>query len=460
MWIFRGTLKAARLWRQCATRSLSVASEPRTTAAAGSSPWVWCGTPNATASATAGCDRSTSSISTGETFSPLRLMSSLSRPRSVSTPLSSSWPWSPVPEPSADERRGVRLRVGLVSLDHVGAAYDHLADRTGCLKLAGVVHDPDIHAGPLAYRAGYAVAWRQWVRRHLVRGLRHTVGLDHRHAEGRLHMLHGGRGEGRAARADEAQAPRIRGGAPAPGPGQQRLKHRGHSGEPRGLILVYEGPEAHRVEAGRCDHGASRTESREGRRHQPVYVEQWHYAEGYVPVGEVVGLDDVLDGCGEVPVRQRHTLGAAGSPAGMQHERHVVGLWGRGFKALRRGLAAGFGRLQDDAALFVERGPDVQDRGRRRAAGLLSSVVPGDERLRVGVVHVEFELGGLVGRVQGGRRAGRRDRQERHDRLYAVGQDDGYPVSPGYAHCAELLREPPHLAPQRVVGQDGPPGGH
>ena len=51
----------------------------RTTAAATSSPHVACGTPNATASATAGCASSASSISRGEIFSPPRLISSLMR---------------------------------------------------------------------------------------------------------------------------------------------------------------------------------------------------------------------------------------------------------------------------------------------------------------------------------------------------------------------------------------------
>ena len=54
-----------------------------TTAAATSSPHVLCGTPKHTASATAGCVSSTSSISRGEIFSPPRLIISFSRPASV-----------------------------------------------------------------------------------------------------------------------------------------------------------------------------------------------------------------------------------------------------------------------------------------------------------------------------------------------------------------------------------------
>ena len=111
-------------------------------------------------------------------------------------------------------------------------------------------------------------------------------------------------------------------------------------------------------------------------------------------------------------------------------------------------------------AVLVEGCPDVDDRRRRRAAGLFASGVRGDERLGVGVVDVEPELGGLVGRVQGGRRAGRCDGQERNDCLNAIGQDDGYPVAAAYAHGPELLRQGSHLTPQGVVGDDGPAGGH
>ena len=72
-------------------------------------------------------------------------------------------------------------------------------------------------------------------------------------------------------------------------------------------------------------------------------MEQGHDAERHVAGGQVVGLDDVLDGCGEIPVRQRHPLGAAGRPAGVQHQCHVVGVREDGYKTLAFGLGRAFG---------------------------------------------------------------------------------------------------------------------
>ena len=89
MWMSLGHLNAARWARQWTISSFSVAWPWSTTAAVGSSPWVGCGTAKATASETAGCESRTSSISSGEIFSPLRLMNSLMRPTRYRHPLSS-----------------------------------------------------------------------------------------------------------------------------------------------------------------------------------------------------------------------------------------------------------------------------------------------------------------------------------------------------------------------------------
>src|SRR4029077_6474812 len=79
---WRGTLKSARRDLAKASSSFSVTGWLRTTAASTSSPQVGCGTPKLTASATAGCASSTSSISRGAIFSPPRLISSLIRLKS------------------------------------------------------------------------------------------------------------------------------------------------------------------------------------------------------------------------------------------------------------------------------------------------------------------------------------------------------------------------------------------
>ena len=83
MWICFGRLNSASCSLQYASSSASVAVPLSVTAAATSSPHILCGTPKHTASPTAGCVSSTSSISRGEIFSPPRLIISFSRPDSV-----------------------------------------------------------------------------------------------------------------------------------------------------------------------------------------------------------------------------------------------------------------------------------------------------------------------------------------------------------------------------------------
>ena len=61
-----------------------------------------------------------------------------------------------------------------------GAADDDLADLARRQQLPAVVHDRDLGPGGEPDRAGLARRGRQRVARHLVRGLGHAVGLDHR----------------------------------------------------------------------------------------------------------------------------------------------------------------------------------------------------------------------------------------------------------------------------------------
>src|SRR5437763_9917108 len=95
---WRGTLKSAT--RPTTNRRMScgvaAAGWRNTMADAMSSPKVGWGTANVTASATAGCSRSTSSTSRGAIFSPPRLMISRLRPTTNRYPPSSKKPWSPV----------------------------------------------------------------------------------------------------------------------------------------------------------------------------------------------------------------------------------------------------------------------------------------------------------------------------------------------------------------------------
>src|SRR5262249_35970847 len=82
-WTTLGTLNGARWCLQCVSTSASESSAAGTTAAATSWPYFTSGIAYATASDTAGCRRSAASISSGEMFSPPRIMISLIRPTRI-----------------------------------------------------------------------------------------------------------------------------------------------------------------------------------------------------------------------------------------------------------------------------------------------------------------------------------------------------------------------------------------
>ena len=258
-------------------------------------PTSACGTPKQTASATAGCASSTSSISRGEIFSPPRLISSLSRADQRQIAVCVEKALVAGPEPAVDERRRVGLRIVLVAANDVRPLDDDLAALAGrqCVPAASMMLICDV--GAAADRARLARGRRQRIRRHLVRGFGHAVRLEHRRAERRFELVHHLRRQRRAARADEAQPL-----------GARRLRRAGSAARASSSWCIVgtaeyhvtpwsrgDAPERQRVELAGHDDRAAGRERGQRRRDQPVHVEQRHHAQRHVVGSERVAARDV-----------------------------------------------------------------------------------------------------------------------------------------------------------------------
>ena len=94
------------------------------------------------------------------------------------------------PKPTVGEGLGVRLGIVGVAAGHAGPL-DH--DLTGSAHREQVtirVHDRDLYARLDTDRSSPPLARRQRVGRHLMRGLRHPIRLEHRRAELRFQLAH------------------------------------------------------------------------------------------------------------------------------------------------------------------------------------------------------------------------------------------------------------------------------
>ena len=152
-----------------------------------------------------------------------------------------------------------------------------------CSKRSVRRHDRDLRPGRDADAAGLAQAGRQRVRGHLVRGLGHAVGFDHRAAEGRFELGHHLRRQRGGRRADEAQLRR-----------RERFRHCapraariawcmvGTAVYQLGLASSSHWKKRSALKPGRAEDAAARGERRQHRRDQPVDVEQRHDVEAAV----------------------------------------------------------------------------------------------------------------------------------------------------------------------------------
>ena len=167
-------------------------------------------------------------------------------------------------------------------------------------------------------------AW-QWIRAHLVRSFRHSVGFEHGRAKDGFHPLRHLRRQRRAARPYETQRFGARRPLVAlPDPGKQKLVHSGYRGVPSGAIVPHRPPKRERIEARRNDHRTAGVESRQRRGHQSMHVKQRHHGERNIGRTKVIGGGDVLHRSRQVAMLQRHALGPAGATARVQDQRDVI----------------------------------------------------------------------------------------------------------------------------------------
>jgi hypothetical protein len=87
------------------------------------------------------------------------------------------------PEPTMGERAVVGRRIVLVALGDVRATDDDLALLPRGLHVAGFVHNRNVWTRRHAHRTHNALPGWEWIASHLMRGLCHAVGLDHRYLE-------------------------------------------------------------------------------------------------------------------------------------------------------------------------------------------------------------------------------------------------------------------------------------
>ena len=181
------------------------------------------------------------------------------------------------------EGGAVGFRVLLVARRDVVAADHHLAGLAGgssrpssaMIATSGPAATPTLP--PLRLPGG------KQVRGHLVGGLGHAVGFDHRAAEGLFQLGHHLRRQRGRGGADEAAAT-----AAAIASGLRAARARiawcmvGTAVYQLGFASLEPGEEAQRVEARRAVDAAAGGERRQHRRDQPVDVEERHDVEAAV----------------------------------------------------------------------------------------------------------------------------------------------------------------------------------
>ena len=252
-------------------------------------------------------------------------------------------------------------------------------------------------------------------------GLGHAVGLQHRSAEAFLQLVKHRRRQGRAARADEAQAAAR--GVVLVGPAQENLMDRRHRGVPGDAVLRRDLPERAGGELRGNHHGPAGVQRGQRRADQAVDVKERHDDQAAVARRELIGGRDVGDRRHQVAVRERHAFGPAGGAAGVQEQGDVV-------RRRRRsvGIRCGLAALppHEDLALGIKAA--FPDRNLQLARGFAGGMIAWrhDDRLGAGVFQVEAKLLDLVSRIErrgDGTCPGRG--QESDEELQVVGQDDG-----------------------------------
>jgi hypothetical protein len=210
-------------------------------------------------------------------------------------------------------------------------------------------------------------------------------------------------------------------------------------------------PERDRREPPRHGDGAPGRQCGERRRDQAVDVEQGHHAERDILRPKLVGRNDVGHRRGQVAVAQRHPLGTAGGPAGVEDEGDVV-------LARRQHRAGGSSHhvaLHMKSAVAVDlrfdhRAGAVEGRARRGRVARWHQQKPS-----AGVFEVVAEFGLRVGGVEGTGRGDVRRRQKEDDRLGSDRKDHRHPVAGANAERRQAERGLLDQLAEPGIGEDG-----
>ena len=234
-------------------------------------------------------------------------------------------------EPAVGEGLPVRVRVSLVAREDVRPAYGNLADLAGREKHAFVVEHCDLRPCGAPDRAPLALVRRQRVHGHLVRGLGHSVRLEHGRVEEVFERVaHERRQRGRGG-ADEPELSRAR--ARRPGALQDGHVHRGNGRVPGRTAGLEPRHEPERVESRCADDGRAGRDGRQHGRDEAVDVEERHDRKAAVLRGELECSGNGAGRRAEVPFRQRDELRTRGRARGVEEQSRL-----RPVRALRAEL--------------------------------------------------------------------------------------------------------------------------
>ena len=361
-------------------------------------------------------------------------------------------------KPAVDKGGGIGGGVVDVARADAGSPHADLARRSGGKHPAAIVQDCHFGPGGDPHRAGAPRTRRQGIARHLMGGLGHAVGFDHRASEQLFQLPHhrGRQGGGRGAQKPQPMAADR--GPVAFAARQDRLIHGRHRRDPCRLRLLEPAEEFQGVESGRGeDAGAGGQRTGDGA-DQPVDMEQRHDVEAAILGAEGQSRPDLGGRGSEIGLGQRHQLGTRGGARGMQHQGGIAGRGGPAGSHRARGPAEREAETpRRRARLHLERGDGNSQPfgdGTRRRFGPRGD----QQRLGLQIAEIELELGGAIGGIEGRGGAGGTAGDEGSRRLGPVGQDHGQAVAPPDAFAVERGDGLADLPVEFAMEQCAPPG--
>jgi len=186
------------------------------------------------------------------------------------------------------------------------------------------------------------------------------------------------------------------------GAGQDGLVHGWHRRVPGGPCLFQPAKEFQGIEARGAEHRAAAGERCQHRGNKAVNVKQRHDVQAAVGADEAKGAGDIVGGCSQVALRQRHDFRPRSGARGVQNERCFIGA--------QKTAIGGFApdeRMKGEVSGYLM-GLEVNDcdaeAGRGRHGGRDTAAIH-DQRLDVQIFHIVAEFVFAEGRVERSRDA-------------------------------------------------------